>query len=580
MRTNGYKALLAEARTRAKASRFATQESGSLTIFAIFIFVLILMISGMAVDIMRYETERATIQNTIDTAIVAAARLNQDADTNEEVTALVKEYVTKAGYDPAMITVTPDIQKAAGNTEELSRSVSARIDFNLDTMFMNMMGVDTLQGHTGGRAYEGQQQIEIALVLDISGSMGNNNKLTNLQTAARQFVTTVLANNGANRVSISIIPYNQQVYMDGELMSRLNLANQTKNVPGSTGANKPAGTITEYETRNPDAPCARFHAADFTTRRLASAPAIDVSASFVDDYFYWSLNGVQNTAYAQPNEFSFWCGSHHPTILLYQNDETTLHTFIDGLTAYGATAIDYGMNWAVGILDPSFEDVVEDMVDDNLLAESMRGHPVAYSNPDVMKYIVLMTDGQNTDHFDLKDKYKAGPSRVWFSETLANGKEEDGWLVEIPGNPNNTRWYQPRSPNGSGDDKYIAVSAFPADAQQWDFHQLYRRFRSNDVANYFFKYSDTAAHAEYLDVVADVGGYGAADTNLKAICDEANKDNGVEVFTVAFEAPANGEAVLQYCASKPGNYFKASGTQISTAFGSIAAQISQLRITN
>ena len=563
-------------RATARRAEFAAKDEGSLTIFSLFLFILILYISGMAVDLIRYENERVAVQNAIDTGIVAASSLTQTADTDAEITALVKDYVAKAGYDPDMVTVTPSIEIPAGSTVATSRAVSASVDFQMDTMFMNMMGVNTLGGHAGGSAREGQQLIEIALVLDVSGSMGSNSKLDNLKTAAKEFVTIIIEKNGQERVSISVIPYNQQVHMSTDLMSRLNLEDQLLTVSGAA-AN--SGAIENYQTRNQAAPCARFHDDDFNTRRLSATTNIDTSASFVDDYFYWALGVDTNVAYEQPFEFSFWCGSHNPTMMLYQNSETVLHNYIDSFAAYGATAIDYGMNWAVGILDPSFEPVVAGMVTDGLAPDSAAGHPVAFATEDVLKYIVVMTDGQNTDHFDLKDQYKSGPTRIWYSDTMANGNEQNGFLVEMPNGPASERWYVPRSPLTSADDQYLHQNARPADAQQWDFHQLYRRFRTNDVAKYFFKYSDPTAYAEYLDVVDDVGGYAAADTNLQNICTTAKANGYIEIFTVAFEAPANGEAVLQNCASKAGNYFDVAGTQISAAFSSIASQISQLRLT-
>jgi hypothetical protein len=53
----------------------------------------------------------------------------------------------------------------------------------------------------------------------------------------------------------------------------------------------------------------------------------------------------------------------------------------------------------------------------------------------------------------------------------------------------------------------------------------------------------------------------------------------VIVYGIAFEAPTNGQAAISNCATSPAHYFNASGLQISTAFRSIASNISQLRLT-
>lgn len=551
---------------------FNADEEGSLTIFSLFLFVVLLYIAGTAVDFMHYESERIALQNTVDTAIVAAASLSQEADTDQEIENLVKEYVSKAGFDPNMVTVDSNIERVG--SQDMSRSISASVDYKVDTMFMSMMGIDHLNGYSGGSAREGQQMIEIALVLDISGSMGRNSKLENLKVAAKEFVTTMIDNSGAHRVSISVIPYNHQVYLDNELMSRLNWDSRTVRVPGANGNNVHPGTITQYQTYDASAPCASFRSGDFQTRRLADSVTIDSPA-----YFAEGSNGANWAGeIGSPSASQYWCGSSYPTMIVYQNDETALHNYIDGLSARGWTAIDYGMNWAVGVLDPSFEPVVTHMVDNGVLVEQMRGHPVGYDNTEVNKYVVLMTDGVNTLQADLKDDYKAGPTRIWFSESRANGNEYNGYLVEMPDNPASSRWYAPGSPSTNNDDTYLSENAFPSDAVQWDFHELYERFRTDDVAEYFFKNSnDSAAYNEYRNVIVE-GGYSTADANLRTICDTAKAGEQIEVFTVSFEAPTEAEALLQYCASNPGNYFDVEGTQISDAFSAIATQISQLRL--
>lgn len=559
-------------KVRSKAESLSRDESGSLTIFSLFLFVLILFIAGMAVDLMRYERERTGLQNAMDAGVIASSSLDQSVDAE----ALVKDYVAKAGYNPDLVTVTPTEVRPDGTTLT-SRSVQADADFQMSTIFMNMMGIDDLAGNATGTALQGSEVLEIALVLDISGSMGNGDKLQNLKDAAKEFVTTILNNNDPSRVSISIVPYNQQVYMDAELRTRLALTDTVIDVqdPAAYG-----GAITTYTQFDLNSPCAAFGTEDFQSRRLAApGRTIDTSAQFVDDMYYWSLNGDTNQQFEDPFEFSYWCGNYPQPILLYQNNATTLHNFIDTFQANGATAIDIGMNWGVGILDPSFEDVVTDMVDDGVLGADMRGRPLEYGENGVRKYVVLMTDGKNTQHLDLAPEYKTGPSRIWHSAEQANGNAYNGYLVEMPGNPASERWYVPGSPFSTNDDYYLGENALPGDAKQWDFKKLYRKFRTNDVADYFFANSDSAAYDEFRDVVVDTGGFAAADTNLDLVCDAAKANNRMTIYTVAFEAPDEGQTVLSSCASGDGFYFPVTGEQLSQAFQSIAVQISLLRLT-
>ena len=60
---------------RATVAKFRAAEDGSMTVFTLFIFVMMLMVGGMAVDLMRFETQRAHLQNTLDSAALAATCL-------------------------------------------------------------------------------------------------------------------------------------------------------------------------------------------------------------------------------------------------------------------------------------------------------------------------------------------------------------------------------------------------------------------------------------------------------------------------------------------------------------------------
>ena len=89
---------------------------------------------------------------------------------------------------------------------------------------------------------------------------------------------------------------------------------------------------------------------------------------------------------------------------------------------------------------------------------------------------------------------------------------------------------------------------------------------------------DFAAYSAHFNGMMDAGGWGVADTRLDQLCTEAKTRSTVKVFSVAFEAPAGGQTALQNCAYAPGYYFDVDGTDIKTAFQSIASQIAVLRL--
>jgi hypothetical protein len=67
---------------------------------------------------------------------------------------------------------------------------------------------------------------------------------------------------------------------------------------------------------------------------------------------------------------------------------------------------------------------------------------------------------------------------------------------------------------------------------------------------------------------------------MQSVCG-ATKREGVVVYSIGFEVPTGGtaERELIKCATTDGHYYRASGTSISSAFSSIAANVKTLRLT-
>ena len=578
MRTLSFRELTCAFRFRsALVTLLKDDERGSLTIFSLFLFVILLMTAGMAVDMVHQEQRRIAMQNAIDSGILAASSMTQQLDAE----ALVKEYIAKAGFDPDTVTVTPADAYAGNNAGLYSREVAVRSDVATETMFMGLLGISSLSSPADGTAIETRENVEISLVLDISGSMNwasadpSKSKLTALQEAAKEFVDVIFATNDPERVSISIVPYNQQVHVPNELMSRLNVNDATLSV------NAPApypGALTEYRVNDANAPCLIFDDADFKTLALGAGGAFERSTSVLADNYYWELDGQVQQYYQTPFEWARWCGNFHSKIMPLSNDPVALKAHIDGLTALGATAINIGLNWGLALMDDGMQSVVDQMVASGDLSADVAGRPFAYNTQGVQKYLVLMTDGENTNQLDLKQEFKSGPTRAWYSPSAGAASTYGGYFVLMPDNAAEQRWYRPGSPSTGSDDQRIAEADIPSDAYQLDYHDLYQRFGYRSAAWFLFNNVDVPARTAHDAALEDIGGWNTADTRLGQLCTEAKTNSRVKVFTVAFEAPAGGQSVLQNCAFAPGFYFDVDGTDIKSAFRSIAGQIALLRL--
>ncbi len=529
--------------------RFAQREDGVLVIFGVYVFILILIMGGIGVDLMRLERDRTKLQYTLDRAILAAADLDQTLDP----TSVVNDYFAKAGLYDFLANVTVD--------EGLGyRVVSAEASSNIETQFMQMTGVDSLTLTATGTAEERIGGVEISLVLDVSGSMGSNNRLSNLKIAAKDFVDQMVDNSQDGKLSISIIPYATQVSAPDNLFAQLNVS-------------------TEQTYSN----CINFQANDFATTAIDPNTEMQ-GAMYFDPWNYYDGRGYSPERLV-PSPVCEADSSRE--ILLMQKDRTTLKDFIDALSADGNTSIDVGMKWGSALLDPALKPVVTTLIGDGAISADFASRPNTYDDGETLKIIVLMTDGQNTNQYFIEDSYRSGNSNVWWNA------QEEKYSIYVPQYdeyywPFNDSWKD--HPYGQGTYEDCTYSYWygwtcntvnePGSAANISYPELWAK--TSLAWNAYYNYagwmgSNSAYNAWYYGVF-DYVPSSTKNTRTQSICNAA-KDQGIIVFTIGFEAPSSGNAVLSDCASSASHFFDVDGLEITEAFSSIASSIAKLRLT-
>ncbi|QBY00973.1 hypothetical protein E2K80_09730 [Rhodophyticola sp. CCM32] len=534
--------LLQRLRSCAGLRRFACDEDGTITIFGLMMFVLMVGVGGIAVDVMRYETQRIQLQYTLDRAILAAAAINQQGDPEE----VVRDYFAVSGLENYRLTVEPE-------TGFNYRRVSARAEMDINSMFMHMFGIRALTSPAFGVAEERVQNVEISMVLDISGSMGRNSKLANMQSAASEFVTSVMEPNNYDTdemlVSMSIIPYNGRVNAGSTIESVFTLSD-------------------EHDASN----CTRFDPADYETTAIDPVEPVERLAHF--DYDNRNQYYSNVTRYQQYYYRPHCQTSDYGAILPWSSNISALHAHINSLNANGWTAIDLGMKWGVGLLDPVAAPALQALEDAGSVHEDFADRPRAFDDDETMKIVILMTDGENTNQYDVVQQYKRGPSTVYYHE------EDERWSMYIPDEdifwiPNNN--YNDR--NGTfSDEPYRGNESV---AIPWPY--IWANYSARTFAGHFYYQAARRLgdYDYYYDLRYDstelYAGANSADANLRDICDAAREQN-IIVFTIAFEAPRRGENVMRYCATSDAHYYDVEGIEISEAFASIANTIEQLKL--
>jgi Flp pilus assembly protein TadG len=533
------------------AGRFRRNEDGSLFIFGLLLLTMMVMLGGFAVDLMRYENTRTNLQNTLDRATLAAAALSQKMDRE----AVVRDYMQKAGISDQLVSVTV--------TTSLNSSVvnsKGRADTN--PYFLPMMGINTFDAVGNSQAEQAISNLEIVLVLDVSGSMSGT-KLANMKLAANAFVDTMLENDIDNRVSISIVPYNAQVNIGPDLAAKSNITHPN----GVTDVN-----------------CVEIPASAHDTLALSRTDPLPMMA-----YADYSNNtnrfdgwvSPTDLDYAVPNYGSAPCKPNTANVIgLPNNDAEILKAQINGLEAGGNTSITLGMKWGVTLLDPSMQPAFEELAEDAKVPVALANRPYAYTDPDNMKIVILMTDGEHVSHTRIVDSYKTGPSNIYRSDNDGNYSVQfTSGRPAIAGTnqfyvPHLNTWQATAWTNGSG----LAV--------RQDWRDIWKNLKATYVAWQFnaraLGTSNNSRNSAYSTALNSMRSTYATvatmDDTLDTTCDLV-KAQGVIVYGVAVDAPDSGQQVISSCATSPVHYFQATPEGMQSTFATIASNITMLKLT-
>ncbi|MCT4557025.1 MAG: pilus assembly protein TadG-related protein [Pelagimonas sp.] len=528
---------------RLRAHPFLEDDAGSLTIFAFVMLMMILLLAGASVDFTRYESTRAQLQNTLDRSVLAAADLDQKADPDK----VVRDYMTKAGLGDALTQITVD--------DGLNyRTVTASGQREMDTVFLRMAGMDTMTAPALSAAEEKISNVEISLVLDVSGSMAHNGRIGNMKDAAEEFIETVVqpAVDGSGLTTVSIVPYN----------SAVNLGAQT-------------GPYWNIENTHAYSHCAMFDNSDFM-----SVPIDDSLPLRRMGHFDIYTSGEYTSRVPVP-----LCGGRDSgSVVVHSSDKPTLLDRIGDLDAYGGTAIHVGLKWGAALLDPSSRPVVHSMAQAGYIAPDAENRPASYSDPEAIKFIVVMTDGANTSEYDFKARFDGTMSPVFVDDRGTSNPSDDRFSVLVRDHSGTYHdvYFRERYEHNYRN-RYSNQPDGGSNARRMSHQELYARFSARGLANRFFyrPYADRyISYSDYIDYkypYTDVASGSTVDSRLENIC-TASKNAGIVIFAIAFEAPDAGKEDLLACASSASHFFEVEGIEITETFHAIARQINSLRL--
>lgn len=416
-----------------KFSDFRSEEEGGVTIFVVLLFVVMIMFGGIAVDVMRYEWRRVTLQETMDRAMLAAANLSLPVDQTPQ--SVAQDWFDVAGLGDEL-TVDYSSPVLTGEATSSSRQIVGTARVRSYNHFMHLMNYDWFEGPVASGAQQGVSKIEVLLVLDVTGSMGeasgSTTKIAALRTAATNFVNILKFNRDAggnytinkdpnNLISIGMVPYSSNVNIPATLRNQFAYTNLSSwdNIPNAGVPNINCFEIpvdTFSQTALSRTTPIRMAAVADTTRNVPSN--VNVTTT--------NAGGTVTLSRASPvapnmNSNEVICnhgdnpstGTNETTgnlVLIPTTQPSTIKNQIALLQPRGRTSIAVGMRWGTALMDETARPIYSVM---RASEPAMAGRPVNNNDAETRKIIVLMTDGDHVASKHIRDAYKTGPSPIW-----------------------------------------------------------------------------------------------------------------------------------------------------------------------
>ncbi|WP_136658033.1 pilus assembly protein [Nitratireductor sp. XY-223] len=376
-------------------ANFRRDEGGNFMMIFAFATAAIFLTVGLAVEFSHSINMKTRVTNSLDAATLATARALSIGEITEDQADdyLEAVFIANLGVDDLG---SSDFAIENITINPVDKTVSARAVYDQDLKFISIgAAVDHQEVGSNSAATYGISDIEVAMVLDTTGSMGGS-KITALKDAAEIGVEELLSVNTPTdvKVRISLIPYSyavntgplaQYVYADFK-EKKSDAPFYSNELFDDTGVGYDIDAF--QETGNMDDMYANDDGTpidDCATDR--KAPNSGTS------YQYSDANPSYGMLPRDSRLHTDWCPS--AALMPLSSNESALKTRINSLNASGWTAGHIGLQWAWYTLSHDWYDYMP--------SGSKPGDPAV--DDDLQKYVILMTDGEfNTAYADVKKK--------------------------------------------------------------------------------------------------------------------------------------------------------------------------------
>lgn len=334
---------------------FRSSERGNVMVMFSFAMVPVIGLTGATIDYSRATTSRQVLNAAVDSAALMAARdaaKLTDAELRDRINKWIKANLHGDAAD-SFTTATIVIDRTA-------RTISIDAQLNIDTSLTRVIGKDSMTIKSNSQSTWGTNTIELALALDNTGSMSSSNKMTALKTASLNLIQIMKdATTEPGQIRISVVPFATQV---------------------------------KIATSFKDETWLRFDQTKTTYTRDSHGNWVPNTVTITKSTWTGCVSDRDMSNDVKDNETILAYGTLYPAdfcaqstlapILPLTADWTALTNAINAMTPVGNTNVTIGANWGMATLTPGVP-----------FTEAR-----AFATPRLNKYMILLTDGENTQN--------------------------------------------------------------------------------------------------------------------------------------------------------------------------------------
>jgi Flp pilus assembly protein TadG len=199
---------------RAAADRFIGARDGNVAVIFALSAIPIISFVGAAVDYTRASAARSSMQAALDsTALMLSKDLTAGTIDPSQISTKATAYFNALynNKDAQNVTISSTYTPQSGTSPATIKLDGAG---SITTDFMRVAGFPHMDFGTSGTTTWGNIRMRVALVLDVTGSMADDGKMTALKPAAKALIDQLSAAATTNGdVYVSIVPFSKDVNM-------------------------------------------------------------------------------------------------------------------------------------------------------------------------------------------------------------------------------------------------------------------------------------------------------------------------------------------------------------------------------